>query len=277
MGKLDGKVAFITGVARGQGRSHALTLAREGANIIGLDYCRKPASTQYDGATPEDLEETIRLVKETGAQIVAGEADVRDLEQVRAVFTQGIEQFGRVDIVLPNAGICAGGLSWEITEDAWREMLDINLTGVWHTVKVATPTMIEQGDGGSIIFTGSTEALKGSANISSYSASKHGVTGLMTSMARELGQYNIRVNSVNPTCVDTHMINNPFVYGLFRPDVENPQRADVVESFTQTHVLPIPWLEIQEVSDAILYLVSDSGRSITAAAIPLDAGFLIGQ
>ncbi|MDJ0396642.1 SDR family NAD(P)-dependent oxidoreductase [Rhodococcus sp. G-MC3] len=173
-------------------------------------------------------------------RILARAADVRDSTQITNVFGEGVDLFGRVDIVLPNAGICAGGLSWEINEDAWREMLDINLTGVWNTVKAAVPTMIEQGDGGSIVFTGSTEALKGSSNIASYSASKHGVTGLMTSMARELGQYNIRVNSVNPTCVDTHMINNPFVYNLFRPDLTDPKRNDVVEAFTGTHILPVP-------------------------------------
>jgi len=275
MGKLDGKVVFITGVARGQGRSHALTLAREGADIIGLDLCRKVDSTAYDGATNEDLQETIRLVKETGRGILAEVADVRDYDQVKAVFELGLAQFGRVDIVLPNAGICAGGRTWELTEEAWREMIDINLTGVWHAVKAAVPQLIEQGDGGSIVLTGSTEALKGAANISSYSAAKHGVTGLMTSLARELGEYNIRVNSVNPTCVDTHMINNDFVYGLFRPDLDKPTRADVEAAFTGTHIIPVPWIEPVDVSNAILYLVSDTGRYITATAMPIDAGFMV--
>ncbi|MDF3306219.1 mycofactocin-coupled SDR family oxidoreductase [Rhodococcus sp. T2V] len=275
MGQLDGKVVFITGVARGQGRSHALTLAREGANIIGLDLCRKLGSTAYPGATDEDLQETVRLIKETGQEIVVTQADVRDFDQVKAAFDAGIERFGRVDIVLPNAGICSGGLTWELGEDEWREMIDINLTGVWHAIKAAVPTMIEQGEGGSVVFTGSTEALKGAANISSYSASKHGVTGLMTSLARELGEYNIRVNSVNPTCVDTNMINNDFVYGLFRPDLEKPTRADVEGAFTGTHILPVPWIEPKDVSEAILYLVSDAGRYITATALPIDAGFII--
>jgi len=275
MGQLDGKVAFITGVARGQGRSHALTLAREGANIIGLDLCAKPTTTAYDGATEEDLQETVRLVKESGADIVAEIADTRDYDQVKAVFDRGVEQFGRVDIVIPNAGICSGAKTWEITPRDWSEMIDINLNGVFHTVKAAIPTLISQQQGGSIVFIGSTEALKGAENISSYAASKHGVTGLMTSLSRELGQYNIRVNSVNPTCVDTHMINNDFVYGLFRPDLDKPTRDDVVGTFAGTPILPVPWIDPSDVSNAILYLVTESGRYITATTMVIDAGFIV--
>jgi SDR family mycofactocin-dependent oxidoreductase len=275
MGQLDGKVAFITGVARGQGRSHAQALAREGANIIGLDMCAKPSTTAYDGATEEDLQETVRLVKAAGGDIIAEVADTRDYEQVKAVFDRGIERFGRVDIVIPNAGICSGAKTWEISPQDWREMIDINLNGVFHTVKAAVPTLISQGDGGSVVFIGSTEALKGAENISSYAASKHGVTGLMTSLARELGQYDIRVNSVNPTCVDTHMINNDFVYGLFRPDLDKPTREDVVGTFSGTHILPVPWIEPGDVSNAILYLVTEPGRFITATTLVIDAGFLV--
>ena len=275
MGQLDGKVAFISGIARGQGRSHALTLAREGADIIGFDLCAKPTTTAYPGATEEDLQETVRQVKETGADIVAEVGDTRDHTRVKAIFDRGIEQFGRVDIVLPNAGICSGAKTWEITPQDWREMVDINLNGVFHTVQVAIPTMIAQNEGGSIVFTGSTEALKGAENISSYAASKHGVTGLMTSLARELGQYNIRVNSVNPTCVDTHMINNNFVYGLFRPDLDKPTRDDVIDAFSGTHILPVPWIQPQDVSNAILYLVTDPGRYITATPLVIDAGFIV--
>jgi len=200
---------------------------------------------------------------------------VRDYAQVKAIFDRGVEQFGRIDIVLANAGICSGAKTWELTPEDWREMVDINLNGVFHTVKAAVPTMIAQNDGGAIVFTGSTEALKGAENISSYAASKHGVTGLMTSLARELGQYNIRVNSVNPTCVDTHMINNDFVYGLFRPDLDKPTRDDVVGSFAGTHILPVPWIQPQDVSNAILYLVTEPGRYITATALVIDAGFIV--
>ena len=179
-----------------------------------------PPPTQ--ASTPDDLDETARLIKETGREAVLTRADVRNYDDVKAAFDRGIEQLGRVDIVIPNAGICAGGKTWEITTDAWREMIDINLTGAWHAVKAAVPTLIEQNHGGSVVFIGSTEALKGAENMSSYAASKHAITGLMTCLARELGQYNIRVNSVNPTCVDTNMIQNPYVWGLFDPDNPTP-------------------------------------------------------
>ncbi|MEU0495421.1 mycofactocin-coupled SDR family oxidoreductase [Mycobacterium sp. NPDC006124] len=275
MGQLNGKVAFITGVARGQGRSHALTLAREGARIIGLDLCAKPTTTAYPGATEEDLHETVRLVEELGGEIFVDVADTRDFEQVRDVFDRGLARFGRIDVVVPNAGICSGAKTWDISPGDWREMVDINLNGVFHTVKAAIPQLISQGDGGSIVFIGSTEALKGAENISSYAASKHGVTGLMTSLARELGRHGIRVNSVNPTCVDTHMINNDFVYGLFRPDLERPTRDDVIGTFEGTHLLPVPWIEPRDVSAAILYLVTEPGRYITATTLVVDAGFIV--
>ncbi len=275
MGQLDGQVAFITGLARGQGRSHALTLANEGADIIGLDLCGEIDSTTYPGSTPADLEETERLIKETGRRAVLSQADVRDYGQVAAAFARGLQQLGRVDIVVPNAGICAGGKTWEIATDAWREMVDINLTGAWHAVKASVPTLISQGQGGSVVFIGSTEALKGAENMSSYAASKHAITGLMTCLARELGQYNIRVNSVNPTCVDTNMIQNPYVWGLFQPDNSNPTRESVEDAFTSTHILPVPWMEPVDVSRSILYLVGESGRYVTASTLTIDAGFIV--
>jgi SDR family mycofactocin-dependent oxidoreductase len=275
MGLLDSKVAFITGIARGQGRSHALTLAREGADIIGLDLCEKLDSTVYPGSTLADLQETVRLVEEAGGRIVAEVADVRDLSQVEKVFQLGIEKFGHVDFVVANAGIFASGKFWEIEADAWREMLDINLTGVWNTVRTAAPSMIARNQGGSIVITGSTESLKGMANTASYSAAKHGVTGLMRTMANELGEYGIRVNTVNPTCVDTNMIQNEGVYRLFQPQAETPTRESVAGSFAATNVIPVPWIEPADVSQSILWLLSDASRYITGAALPVDAGFTI--
>lgn len=274
MGKLDGKVAFITGVARNQGRSHALTLAEEGADIIGLDICRKIPTSCHTGATDEDLDETVRLVEKLGRRIVVSVADVRDYGQVEAAFGKGMDAFGRCDIILANAGIFASGKFWEIELDAWQEMIDINLTGVWHTVRAATPTMIAQNEGGSIVITGSTESLKGMPNTASYSAAKHGLTGLMRTMANELGQYGIRVNTVNPTCVDTDMVNNRTVYELFRPDLVDPTREQISDAFAATNIIPIDFIPPRAVSDAILFLVSDESKYITGVPMPVDAGFV---
>jgi SDR family mycofactocin-dependent oxidoreductase len=275
MGLLESKVAFITGIARGQGRSHALTLAKEGADIIGLDLCDEIASTSYPGSTVEDLKETVRLVEGLGRRIVADRGDVRKLEDVERVFNQGIAEFGHVDFVVANAGIFASGKFWEIEPSAWQEMLDINLTGVWNTVRTAAPSMIERNQGGSIVITGSTESLKGMQNTASYSAAKHGVTGLMRTMANELGPYGIRVNTVNPTCVDTNMIQNEEVYKLFMPDAQTHTRESVAGAFAATNTIPVPWIDPSDVSQAILWLLSDQSRYITGVPLPVDAGFVI--
>jgi len=274
VGKLDGRVAFITGVARNQGRSHALTLAEEGADIIGLDICREIPSSCHSGATMKDLDETVRQVEALGRRIVVSVADVRDYGQVETAFSKGLDAFGRCDIVLANAGIFAAGKFWEIELDAWREMIDINLTGVWHTVRAAAPTLIRQNEGGSIVITGSTESLKGMPNTASYSAAKHGLTGLMRTMANELGEYGIRVNTVNPTCVDTDMVNNRTVYELFRPDLVDPTREQISDAFAATNIIPIDFIPPRAVSEAILFLVSDQSRYITGVPMPVDAGFV---
>ena len=274
MGKLDGRVAFVTGVARNQGRSHALTLAEEGADIIGLDICREIATSCHTGATEDDLAETVKLVEELGRGIVVSVGDVRKYADVEAAFQKGLDEFGRCDIVLANAGIFASGKFWEIELDAWQEMIDINLTGVWHTVRAAAPQMIKQNQGGSIVITGSTESLKGMPNTASYSAAKHGLTGLMRTMANELGEYGIRVNTVNPTCVDTDMVNNRTVFELFRPDLVNPTREEVSASFAATNIIPIDFMPPRAVSEAILFLVSDESKYITGVPMPVDAGFV---
>lgn len=275
MGKLDGKVAFISGLARGQGRSHALRLAEEGADIFGFDICRQIPSAPYPGSTEEDLAETVRQIEALGRKAVVSVADVRDYRQVESAFRKGIEAFGRVDIVLGNAGIFAAGKVWEIEVEAWREMIEINLTGVWHTVRAAIPTMIDQGDGGSIVITGSTESLKGMGNTASYSAAKHGLTGLMRTMANDLGHYGIRVNTVNPTCVDTNMIQNQCVYELFKPDFPIERtRENVADAFAATNIIPVPWIEPRDVSNAILWLCTEESRYITGVPLPVDAGFV---
>ena len=263
MSTLSNKIALVTGGSRGLGREMVLAFAAAGADVV-------IASRKL-----EACEAVAREVEKLGRRALPVAAHVGKWDDNDALAARAYEQFGRVDIVIPNAGICSGAKTWEISPEDWREMIDINLNGVFHTVKAAVPTLIAQNEGGSIVFIGSTEALKGAENISSYAASKHGVTGLMTSLARELGQYGIRVNSVNPTCVDTHMINNDFVYGLFRPDLDKPTRADVVDTFTGTHILPVPWIDPSDVSNAILYLVTEPGRYITATTLVIDAGFIV--
>jgi (+)-trans-carveol dehydrogenase len=274
MGRLNDKVAFITGVARGQGRSHALALAEEGADIIGLDVCEQISSAPYKGATEQDLAETVRLVQELGRRIVATKADVRDYDQVEVALAKGLAAFGHVDFVIANAGIFAAGKFWEIEPEAWREMIDINLTGVWHTVRAAARPMIARNRGGAIVITGSTESLKGMANTASYAAAKHGLTGLMRSMANDLGEFGIRVNTVNPTCVSTDMIHNRTVYELFKPGSTDPTQPEVTDSFAATNILPVPWIEPRDVSRAIVWLLSDDARYVTGVALPVDAGFV---
>jgi (+)-trans-carveol dehydrogenase len=274
MGVLDHKVAFITGIARGQGRSHAITLAEEGCDIIGLDLCQQIQSAPYPGSTVEDLKETVRLVEATGRRIVCEQADVRVLAEVEKVFQRGLEEFGHVDFVVANAGIFASGKFWEIEPAAWQEMIDINLTGVWNTVRTATPAMIERNQGGSIVITGSTESLKGMGNTASYSAAKHGLTGLMRTMANDLGQYGIRVNTVNPTCVDTKMIQNESVYQLFQPEADHHTRETVASAFAATNIIPVPWIQPKDVSQAVLWLLSDASKYITGVPLPVDAGFV---
>lgn len=269
-----GKVAFVTGLARGQGRSHANELARAGAHVIGVDICEKIGSTSYDGATEEDLATTVAMVESHGVKIQATKVDVRDYDALSAAVAAGVDAFGGLDFVVANAGIFAAGRTWEIPVADWHEMIDINLVGVWHTVRATVPHLIARGSG-AVVITGSIDAVKATPNASSYAAAKHGTVGLMKSLANELGEYGIRVNSVNPTQVDTTMIQNQEVYRLFRPDLAAPTRADVWDSFASTNVLPIPWVEPRDISRAMLWLLSDEARYVTGAALNVDAGYTI--
>jgi SDR family mycofactocin-dependent oxidoreductase len=274
MYEFTGKVAFVTGLARGQGRSHANELARAGANIIGIDICEKIESTSYEGATEADLAETVKMVESHGVKIRTAKVDVRDYDALKAAVDAGVDAFGGLDFVLANAGIFAAGRAWDIPIADWREMIDINLTGVWHAVRATVPHLINRGSG-AIVITGSIDAVKATPNASSYAAAKHGTVGLMKSLANELGEYKIRVNSVNPTQVDTKMIQNEGVYRLFRPDLEVPTRDDVVDSFASTNVLPVPWVEPRDISRAIMWLLSDEARYVTGTAVNVDAGYTI--
>ncbi len=277
-GRVEGKVAFITGAARGQGRSHAIRLAQEGADIIAVDICQTlpEVAPFYDGATPEDLAETVAAVEALDRRIVATQADVRDFAALKAAFEDGVSQLGRIDIVSANAGIFVfGQQSQDVTDAQWDEVNDINAKGVWHTCKAVIPALIEQGSGGSIILTSSTAGLKGTPNVLPYTASKHAVVGIMRTLSNELAPHRIRVNSVHPTSVNTPMIQNESLYKLFMPDHDKPTQADAEPIFTAINSLPVPWVEPVDISNAVLFLASEEARYITGLELKVDAGYTI--
>ncbi|MEV1329300.1 mycofactocin-coupled SDR family oxidoreductase [Micromonospora costi] len=274
-GRLEGKVAFITGAARGQGRSHAIRLAQEGADIIAVDLVKQIESVPYVMSKPEDLAETVKEVEALDRRIVATEADVRDFGALKAAVDDGVAQLGRLDIVSANAGIFSEGRADELPEQTWQDMIDVNLTGVWHTAKAAIPHLKAGGRGGSIILTSSTAGLAGYENFAHYVAAKHGVVGLMRTLALELAPDSIRVNSVHPTSVDTDMVNNDMTYGLFAPDLPKEQRTKEALSprFASLNALPVAFVEPVDISNAVLFLASDEARYITGVTLPVDAGF----
>lgn len=275
--RVKGKVAIVTGAARGQGRSHAIRLAQEGADIIAVDICESIPEILplYAGPTADDFAETVRRVEKLGRRIVATQADVRDFGALKAAFEDGLAQLGRIDIVSANAGVFTfGQQSWEVTDEEWDVINDINAKGVWHTCKAVIPALIEQGTGGSIVLTSSVAGLEGTANVLAYTASKHAVVGIMRTLSNELGPYSIRVNSVHPTTVNTPMIHNKPVYRLFMPDEQNPTRESAISAFTALHSLPVPWVEPIDISNAVLFLASDEARYITGLPLAVDAGAL---
>jgi SDR family mycofactocin-dependent oxidoreductase len=269
---LEGKVAFITGAARGQGRSHALTLAAAGADIIAVDLCADLDTVSYPLSSAEDLAETVRQVEALDRRIVARQADVRNTASLRAAVDAGVAELGRLDIVSANAGILSSGSLEQLGEHAWRQMIDINLSGVWRTTKVAIPHILAGGRGGSIILTSSVAGLKSYPNVGHYVAAKHGVVGLMRALAVELAPHQVRVNTVNPTQVDTDMIQNDVMYRLFVPDQANPTKEQFAAASRQTGLLPVDWVESIDISRALLFLASDDARYITGVALPVDAG-----
>ncbi|UGQ12487.1 mycofactocin-coupled SDR family oxidoreductase [Yinghuangia sp. ASG 101] len=274
-GRVEGKVAFITGAARGQGRAHALRLAREGADIIAIDICKQIDTIDIAMSTPDDLAETVRLVEATGRRIHAVEGDVRDHAALKAVVDEGVRRFGRLDIVVANAGVASSGdLLDAMDERHWRDMIDVNLTGAWLTTKVAIPHLIAGGRGGSIVLTSSVGGLRSYEHIGHYVTAKHGVVGLMRTLAMELGRHNIRVNTVHPTQANTPIAINDAIFRLFRPDLENPTVDDFAVASQTMHLLPTPWVEPEDVANAVLFLSSDEGRFITGVTLPIDAGAL---
>jgi SDR family mycofactocin-dependent oxidoreductase len=267
MGKLDGKVAFITGAARGQGRSHAIRLAQEGANIIAVDICAQIDTVPYPMSTPGDLAETAKEVEALDRRIFTAQADVRDAAALQQAFEAGTAELGPVDIVLANAGIAP--MSLHEKHEAWQDVIDVNLTGVFNTVETAIPSMIERGQGGAIVLTSSTAGINGIGGPTrgglGYTAAKHGVVGLMRSYANTLAPFSIRVNTVHPTGVNTPMIVNDVMAQFLAAD---PQLGNAM-----ANALPVDMVEPVDISNAILWLVSDDARYVTGVTLPVDAGF----
>jgi SDR family mycofactocin-dependent oxidoreductase len=275
-GRVQGKVAFITGAARGQGRSHAIRLAQEGADIIAVDLTGQIDTVPYPMSTPADLAETVKEVEALDRRIVATQADVRDYGAVKTALDAGVAELGHLDIVSANAGIFSFGTMEELDEQNWQDMIDVNLTGVWHAAKAAIPHLRAAG-GGSIILTSSTAGLQALQNTGHYNAAKHGVVGLMRTLALELAPDFIRVNSVHPTAVNTDMIQNAATYELFASDLPVAERTKeaLAPRFQGLNSLPIPWVEPVDISNAVLWLASDEARYVTGVTLPVDAGLLL--
>jgi SDR family mycofactocin-dependent oxidoreductase len=278
VGRVDGKVAFITGVARGQGRSHAIRLAEEGADIIGVDLCAEVETVDYALATMGDLKETVRLVEAAGGRIVASRVDIRDLAGLKTAVRDGVEELGRLDIVVANACTINGyGATWELTEAQWHDQIDIGLTGTWKTICAVVPFMLEQDEGGSIILISSTSGLSAEINVGHYVAAKHGVTGLMRALASELAPHMIRVNSVHPANVRTPMTDNTMTAELFAGGRLGAQfdDPDVIRAAMELSALPVPYAEAIDISHAVMYLASDEGRYVTGSTHVVDLGRLM--
>lgn len=257
---MAGKVAVVTGAAGGMGRAHCVRLASEGADVVALDR----------ESSASELELTAREVREHGGTCVVGYADVRDVAQLRAAIADGVAVVGALDVVVANAGIYADqALSWEMSDEAWQRTIDVNLTGVWHTVVAAAPHL---SSGASLVLISSTNGIKGGATVSHYSASKHAVVGLARTLANEFGPRGIRVNTVHPGSVATPMILNDMVFGKIRPDLERPTIDDAAAGLAARNLLPVPWVDPVDVSNAVLFLACDESRYITGTQIVVDAG-----
>ncbi|KUI04014.1 mycofactocin-coupled SDR family oxidoreductase [Mycobacterium sp. IS-3022] len=271
-GRLAGKVALITGAARGIGRAQAVRFSTEGADVIALDVCGPIDTVVVPSATPADLDETARLVRANGRTVVTGIVDVRDTEELQEATDRGVAELGGLDIVCATAGITSRGMAAELTEAAWQTMLDVNLTGVWRTCKLAVPHLIRRGSG-SVVLVSSIAGLRGLVGVAHYTAAKHGVVGLMRSLANDLAPYGIRANSVHPTNVDTPMIQNDAVSSAFCPDLDRPPtREEFAHAARTMNMLDIPWVDPIDVANASLFLASDEARYITAATLTVDAG-----
>jgi (+)-trans-carveol dehydrogenase len=272
-GLVAGKVALITGAARGQGRAHAVRLAEQGADIIAVDVCQPIKTIPYDGATEADLAETVRLVERFDRRVEARQVDVRDFGALKAAVDEGVLALGQLDIVVANAGVMGLLLkAWELSEQDWDVTIGVNLTGVWHTVKAAIPHMIAQGTGGSVIITSSMAGLRGIANCANYSATKHGLVGLSRTLAKDAGEYGIRVNTVHPGSIPTKLLLHETMYRVFRPDLDEPKLEDCTDAFNGLNILPGTFQQPEDVANAVLWLASDLSRMTTGATLTADGG-----
>ncbi|STZ41934.1 mycofactocin-coupled SDR family oxidoreductase [Mycolicibacterium gilvum] len=273
---LEGRVALITGAARGQGRAHAIRLAADGADIVALDVCKPVSeSVTYPMPTSEDLAETVRLVEETGRKVLAREVDIRDLAAQQQLVADAVEQFGRLDIVVANAGVLSWGRIWEMSEDQWDTVVDVNLNGTWRTIRAAVPAMIEAGNGGSIIIVSSSAGLKATPGNAHYAASKHGLVALTNALALEAGEFGIRVNSIHPYSIDTPMIEKDAMMEIFS------KYPTFLHSFAPMPFKPVArdgkpglqeFMTVEEVSDVVAWLAGDSSATISGSQIAVDRG-----
>jgi SDR family mycofactocin-dependent oxidoreductase len=277
-GSLEGRVAFITGAARGQGRAHAARLASEGADIIAIDICAPVSDAiTYPAATPEDLNETVQEVEATGRKILARQVDIRDSAALRQVVADGVEQFGRLDILVANAGVLSWGRLWELSDDQWETVIDVNLSGTWRTIRAAVPAMIDAGHGGSIIVVSSAAGLRATPGNGHYAASKHGLTALTNTLALELGEYGIRVNSIHPYSIDTPMIEREAMIEIFA------KHPSFVHSFAPMPLNPRDpggkrhrneFMAPEEVSDVVAWLAGDGSATLSGSQIAVDRGVM---
>ncbi|MGM5069143.1 mycofactocin-coupled SDR family oxidoreductase [Rhodococcus qingshengii] len=272
MEDLNGKIALITGAARGQGRSHAVELARHGADIIAVDICSQIAGVPYPMASREDLDETVRQVEALDRRVFSSVADVRDLAELTRVVDEGVAELGGLDIIIANAGISAPAPTLEMSDDDWSTMIDVNLSGVWRTVRAGTPYIVAGGKGGSIVMISSLAAMMPNNNIAHYAAAKAGLVAFMKVLAKEQAPNGIRVNTVHPTTVATDMVLNDATYKLFRPDRDAPTRDEFEAAARTLNALPVALTESVDITNAILYLVSDTGRYVTGTTHVVDAG-----